>query len=122
MKLSMLLVGLAAVGIAMTAISSSANATIRDRIAYKFSTWYPWHGEHYYPDYRVPIALVVPPTAGNTTEYAWGVGNTRITPIYHQFMRPYPGDFVPPGTPFYPVPPWPSSTTQFGVHYIRGPW
>jgi hypothetical protein len=122
MKLQMLLLGLIAATVALTAFAGPARATIRDRIAYKYSTWFPWHGDHYYPDYRVPIALVVPPTAGNTTEYAWGVGNTRITPNYHQFMRPYPGPYVDPGRYFNPVPPWPSSTTQFGVHYIRGPW
>ena len=121
MKLHKLAAALLLGVVAWAMTSGTAQATVRDRGAYKFSTWYPWHGEHYHPVYRQPLALVVPPTAGNTTEYGWGVGATRITPNYHQFMRPYPGPMGGAG-PFYPVPAYPSSTTQFGTHYIRGPW
>jgi hypothetical protein len=81
-----------------------------------------WHGGYYHSAWGMPVALVVPPTAEFQTHWGWGVGNTRITPIWHQFQRNYPG----PG--FYergsvrPTPPWPSDTDQFGVYYIRGPW
>jgi hypothetical protein len=107
---------------AAAAISAApAQATIRDTIAHKYAMRYSWHGPYYHPVYRQPIALVVPPTAGNTSEYGWGVGSYRITPVYHQFGRHYPGNTGYGGGYLNP-PPWPSDTTQFGVHYIRGPW
>jgi hypothetical protein len=67
------------------------------------------------------VALVVPPTAENQAHLGWGVGATRVTPIEHQFGRGYPGPSQP-GGPFYPTPPWPGGTDQFGDYYIRGPW
>ncbi|MEX0585568.1 MAG: hypothetical protein WD176_02920, partial [Pirellulales bacterium] len=87
MKHSLLRLGAAVVALVGTVsfATPAAEATVRDHVAYQFSQIYPWHGYHYHPVYRQPLALVVPPTAGNTTEYSWGVGNTRITPIYHQF-------------------------------------
>ncbi|MEX2186216.1 MAG: hypothetical protein WD875_05465 [Pirellulales bacterium] len=107
---------------AVSAIASApAQATIRDTIAHKYAMQFPWHGPYNHPVYRQPLALVVPPTAGNTSEYGWGVGSYRITPIYHQFGRHHPGYPVQGGAYLTP-PPWPSDTTQFGVHYIRGPW
>jgi hypothetical protein len=116
-----LAIGIAAL-VGTTVATPNAEATIRDHVAYQFSQVYPWHGYHYYPVYHQPLALVVPPTAGNTTEYAWGVGSTRITPIYHQFRWRMPYAAGGPGAVALPPPYWPSSTTQFGVHYIRGPW
>jgi hypothetical protein len=112
----------AAAAAAAAAWAVPAQATIRDNVAYRFAQVYPWHGYHYHAVYRQPLALVVPPRAGNTSEYSWGVANTRITPIYHQFdwRMPYAAGYS--GQVFAPPPPWPSSTTQFGVHYIRGPW
>jgi hypothetical protein len=83
----------------------------------------PWHGGFYDPTWGQPIALVVPPNAETQTNWGWGVGNTRTTPIYHQFGRNYPGavgSFTPPA--LAPTPPWPSDTNQFGVYYVRGPW
>jgi hypothetical protein len=50
------------------------------------------------------------------------VANTRITPIYHQFTRQFPGYGYDGGVPFYGTPAWPSDTRQFGVYYVRGPW
>lgn len=120
-KLLQSLVLVAGVGIVLLG-GSSAEATVRDRVAYKYGTWFPWHQQYANPVYHQPLALVVPPTAGNTTEYGWGVGATRITPNYHQFMRPYPGPGVGGGHPFYHQPMWPRDTTNFGHHYIRGPW
>jgi hypothetical protein len=82
----------------------------------------PWHGGFYDPTYGQPIALVVPPNAETQTNWGWGVGNTRTSPIYHQFGRNYPGMGPGFGGAFAPTPPWPSDTTQFGVYYVRGPW
>jgi hypothetical protein len=81
----------------------------------------PWHNAYYHAAYGEPIALVVPPTAEYQSQYGWGVGATRVTPIYHQFGRAYPGSAGASGY-FYPTPAWPSDTNQFGVYYIRGPW
>jgi len=46
---------------------------------------YAWHGGYKNWQYGTPTALVVPPTAGYQSSYAWGVGQTRSTPIHHQF-------------------------------------
>ena len=82
---------------------------------------YPWHGAYYDPAWGAPTALVVPPTASLQTKWAWGVTNTDIVPIYHQFGRGYPGPLVRPYG-FVPTPPIPGSTDEFGVYYVRGPW
>jgi hypothetical protein len=83
---------------------------------------YPWHGGYYDLAWGMPVALVVPPTAENQTKWGWGVANTRVVSIDHQFERNYPG----PGTYnrafFRPTPAWPGDTDQFGVYYVRGPW
>ena len=84
----------------------------------QFSTW---HGAYYDVAWQTPVALVVPPTAGRQTKWSWGVGNTQVTPIYHQFGRAYPGPYAG-GAAFLPTPIWPNSTDQFGIYYVRGPW
>jgi hypothetical protein len=82
-----------------------------------------WSGSYYDMTYGAPIALVIPPTAEMQTHMGWGVGATYITPNCPQFNRIYPG-----GGNTYDrraylgTPPWPSSTDQFGVYYVRGPW
>ena len=45
----------------------------------------PWHGNYNYWRWGEPTALVVPPTSSFQTSYAWGVGQTRSTPIHHHF-------------------------------------
>ena len=82
---------------------------------------YSWHAPYYHTAYGAPVALVVPPTAKYTTDWGWGVGNTRMSRIDHQFARPWPGPFGG-GGPIYPMPHWPSDTNQFGVYNVRGPW
>ncbi len=94
---------------------------VKNRVAYRHSQAYPWHGDYYDVAWGVPVALVVPPTAEHQAHLGWGVGATRVTRTEHQFGRGYPGPSGP-GGPFYPTPPWPSSTDQFGDYYIRGPW
>ncbi len=80
-----------------------------------------WNGNYYHSQWGRPVALVVPPTAGMQSHYAWGVAQTRRTPVYSQFQAEFPGYGVWPGQ-FSPTPLWPSDTDQFGVYYVRGPW
>ncbi len=101
--------------------ASTAQADHGARVAAERSNWYPWHSNYYHAEYGRPVALVVPPTAGNSSEYGWGVGSYRVTPNYHQFGRPYP-NYSYNGYRFRHTPAWPSDTTQFGVHYVRAPW
>lgn len=81
----------------------------------------PWHGRYYNVQYGQPLALVVPPTAELTTDYAWGSVASRMTRIDHQFQRPWPNGFWTPYG-FMPAAEWPSDTRQFGTYYVRGPW
>lgn len=83
-----------------------------------------WHGDYYNYSWAGPVPLVCPPTAGHQTKWSWGVTNTEVTPIYTQFRRPYPGAYgnYPGQVGFLPTPRWPSSTDQFGIYYVRGPW
>lgn len=83
---------------------------------------YPWQCGYYYTPWGAPTALVVPPTAERQYSMGWGVGNTRLTRIYHQYGRPYPGAMMGPGGRFRATPYWPSDTAQYGVYYVRGPW
>jgi hypothetical protein len=93
-----------------------------DRVALYYAGAQPWHGEYYHTNYGVPIALVVPPTANSQVDWGWGVTQSESRPIYHQFLRPYPGDFAGGEMGFLPTPQWPSHTRQFGVYSVRGPW
>lgn len=82
-----------------------------------------WHGNYYAVDWGTPVALVCPPNAGYQTKYSWGVTNTQVVPISHQFGRNYPGvGAAGGGVGFLPTPIWPNSTDQFGIYYVRGPW
>jgi hypothetical protein len=114
-----LLATLAAAAIAPTQTASAGS--LRDEKIACMAGSVPWHGNYYHVMWGQPVALVVPPTAARQSHYSWGVANTRVTPIWHQFQRPYPGAYVGPYG-FYGTPQWPSSTDQFGVYYVRGPW
>jgi len=81
-----------------------------------------WHGSYYEAAWGMPVALVVPPTSEMQTKWGWGVGNTRVVPIWPQFSRNYPGPGQYDPRLFKPTPAWPSHTDQFGVYYVRGPW
>lgn len=83
---------------------------------------YPWHGAYYDPAWGAPVALVVPPTATLQTKWSWGVTNTKVMAIGHQFGRGYPGPYYGGPYGFMPTPPIPGATDQFGVYYVRGPW
>ena len=81
----------------------------------------PWHGRWYNVQYGQPVAIVIPPTAELSTDYAWGSVASRMTRNDHQFQRPWPnGYWTPYG--FMPTPAFPSDTRQNGYYYIRGPW
>ncbi len=92
------------------------------RVAAERSQYIAWHGDYYHTAWGAPVALVVPPTAEMTTNYHWGVSGLRVTPIDHQFARPYPGPGPFGGGAFYGTPLWPTDTNQYGVYYVRGPW
>ena len=78
-----------------------------------------WYGGYQHTAWGQPLALVVPPTAYFQRHYNWGVSNTRVTPIYQQFGRSVSGFG---GVRLRHTPAWPSSTDQFGVYPVRGPW
>ena len=104
-----------------TAITETADAREpRSWRPQNLARYYSWHGSYFHAEWGTPVALVVPPTASQRTDWGWGVGNTRIRRIDHQFGRPYPGAGA--GTRFSPTPVWPSDTTQFGVYPVRAPW
>lgn len=90
----------------------------------QYALSYPWHCNYYHAEWGSPVALVVPPTAEKQWNMGWGVSNDRLSRIYHQFGRAYPGEYVGggEGQQFLPTPRWPSDTSQFGVYYVRGPW
>lgn len=84
---------------------------------------YAWHGGYKNWRWGTPTALVVPPTAGYQSSYAWGVGQTRSTPIHHQFGRGGAANVGGSnGSGFSSTPYWPSSTDQFGVYPVRSAW
>ncbi len=94
---------------------------LRQRASYH-SSMSAWHGNYYSPAWGMPVAVVAPPTSEFQTNWGWGVGNTRVTRIWHQFGRDYPGPSTYERGMFQPTPAWPSDTDQFGFYYVRGPW
>ena len=82
----------------------------------------PWHQPYYNTTYGTPVALVVPPTSRMMTEWGWGVTQSTVTPIFHQFKRPYPGDDFSMDADLQPTPQFPSHTHQFGIYPVRAPW
>ena len=81
-----------------------------------------WHANYYHTATGAPVPLVVPPIAHMQTRWAWGVSQGTMTPIYHQFRRPYHGDGGLGAADLNGTPRWPSNTDQFGVYYIRAPY
>ena len=117
-RLSLLI--LPVLALAVVVLADSASAGRRARRAAEPTG--PWHGNYYHTAWGMPVALVVPPTATLQTDWGWGVGNTRITKIRHQFDRDWPGPGYYDRGLFKPTPRWPSHTDQFGVYPVRGPW
>ena len=82
-----------------------------------------WHAGYYHTMWGRPVALVVPPTVTHETNWGWGIGNTRINPVYAQYQGPMTAQASQyPYGPHRPTPYYVSDTLQFGVYYIRGPW
>ena len=104
--------------VAVTSVANMADAGENGR--YRRAQRYCWHSGYYNTQWGAPTALVVPPTAGYITEYGWGVTNTRIRRIDHQFYRNAPTMQGFGGAT--PMPHWPSDTTQMGYYPVRGPW
>jgi hypothetical protein len=117
MKRTLLLVAVA--GIAAAWVPSQP-ASAFDYLATQTNA-YSWNAGYYDAAWGAPVALVVPPTARRQTNWGWGVGNTRVTPIYNQFQRGAPGPSAYYPGMYQPTPPWPSDTLQFGDYYVRGP-
>ena len=94
------------------------------RQATRMAATVPWNGQYSHTATGRPVALILPPTAQMTNSWSWGVNQSQMYPIYHQFGRNYPGQFEEPAgmNPYLPTPPYPSHTDQFGVYPIRGPW
>jgi len=124
MKRFLLLITLATTVLAAAAPSAQA---IGPRRAARLGNYYasarPWHGEYAYTPMGEPVALVVPPHADTMASWSWGVTQSEIRPLYHQFGRSDPGGaFFGEVNPYLPTPRWPSHTDQFGVYPVRGPW
>jgi len=98
------------------------HAARADRLGRYYASQRPWHGPWAYTPYGMPTALVVPPNSKMHTSYAWGVSQSEMVPIYHQFGTQFPGDVGYSGYGGLPTPYWPSHTDQFGVYPVRGPW
>ena len=100
----------------------SVHAKRADRIGRYYAAQRPWHGPYAYTPWGMPVAMVVPPTSKMHTSWSWGVAQSEMIPIYHQFHRDYPGPGFGGPLDIYPTPYWPSHTDQFGVYPVRGPW
>ncbi len=113
---------LLALAISIAILTTTTEAFETNQQAYWRAQVQPWNAGYYSAGWGMPIALVVPPKAATQTAWGWGVGNTRVTPINHQFhaMCPVSGSYHP--YSFAPKPVWPRDTQQMGVYYIRGPW
>ncbi len=116
-----LVVALAAAALACAGRAQAYDETHHGHNARWRASLRPWHGRWYNVQYGQPVAVVIPPTAELTTDYAWGSVASRMTRNDHQFQRPWPnGYWTPYG--FMPMPAVPSDTRQNGYYYIRGPW
>ena len=113
---------MAVLTIALQDANAGGRRAVANRWGERYARTMPWHGQYYYAPWGAPVSLVVPPTANMQSSMGWGVAQTEMMPIYHQFARPYPGDGAGTGVGFLSTPYWPSHTDQFGVYYVRGPW
>ncbi len=108
--------------LAVLAANAEAGESWANRTALRHARTMPWHANYYHTAYGSPMGLVVPPTANMQVKMGWGVSQSEMVPLYHQYYRAYPGDGNGSSTTFRHTPNWPSHTDQFGVYYIRGPW
>ena len=112
------------VAVAASAMASicSAHGRLPDRWAYRHAQGMSWHTPYYHTATGGPVSLVVPPTSNMQTKWGWGVSQGTMSPIYHQFQRPYHGGAEIGGGELNGTPAWPGRSDHFGVYYIRGPW
>ena len=83
----------------------------------------PWNGNYSYTPAGEPVALIVPPTASSMAAWSWGVSQSEVRPLYHQYGRSFQsGAGMGGGNPYQPTPHWPSHTDNFGVYPVRAPW
>jgi hypothetical protein len=81
-----------------------------------------WNTNYYDPAWGMPEAVVVPPTARWQSNYAWGVGGSRLNRVRAQYQAEVPGpESAYNQRDYLPAPAQPSDTQQFGVNYVRGP-
>jgi hypothetical protein len=118
----LLVVAAAVLAVGWSQNAEAGRGSLKNRVAYRQSQTYAWHGDYSDAAWGMPVAVVVPPTAESQVHWGWGVGATRVTPIQHQYQRNYPGPGDYHRNGFRPTPPWPSNTDQLGDYYIRGPW
>ncbi len=113
---------LALIAMGFSDVADAGEGSLLGWIAKRRAARTSWNAGYYSGAWGMPLALAVPPTAERQVNWGWGVGNTRVTPIYHQFRRNYPGAGQYYRGMYRPTPSWPSDTLQFGVYYVRGPW
>ncbi|MGA2258257.1 MAG: hypothetical protein ABSG53_26625 [Thermoguttaceae bacterium] len=81
-----------------------------------------WNTNYYDPAWGMPEALVVPPRVRWQSNYAWGVGGSRVDRIGARYQAEVPGpESAYNQRDYRPAPPQPTDTQQFGVNYVRGP-
>ncbi|MGO9112739.1 MAG: hypothetical protein ACLP9L_26190 [Thermoguttaceae bacterium] len=81
-----------------------------------------WNTTYYDPAWGMPEAVVVPPTARWQSNYAWGVGGSRLNRVGAQYQAEFPGpESAYNQRDYLAAPSQPSDTQQFGVNYVRGP-
>jgi len=110
------------VAVVQAGLATEGEGSLKGYVAKRQAPNYPWHGSYYHSGWGMPVAQLVPPTAESQTHWGWGVGNTRVSTIQHQFGRDYPGSGSYRFGMFRRTPRWPTNTDQYGVYYVRGPW
>jgi hypothetical protein len=106
----------------LTASLGAANSTFAGDWLYPAPYGGGWSTSYYDPAWGMPLAVVVPPRVRWQSNYAWGVGGSRLNRVGAQYQVQVPGPesaYV--RGNYMPAPPQPSDTTQFGVNYVRGP-
>jgi len=81
-----------------------------------------WNTNYYDPAWGMPEAVVVSPRVRWQSNYASGVGGSRVDRIGARYQGQVPGpESVYDPRNYQSAPPQPTDTTQFGVNYVRGP-
>jgi hypothetical protein len=106
----------------LAASLAAVHSTLAGDFFYRGPSGPAWNSSYYDPAWGMPLAVVVPPRVRWQSNYAWGVGGSRLNRVGAQFQVQVPGpESVYHQGNYLPAPPQPSDTTQFGVSYVRGP-